>query len=218
LAIKAVSSPLISFHYLRLLSIQACHGVGFDVTAPKSTRSKLIVGYYQSFKWLDSATKRELESIEISNPSYAFLKLLEQIRMNPTFIVHVRLGDYLQDTNFGTPSSEYFKNALDKLKELRGEARIWGFSDEPDKANQILEASGIDGIFWVPTSVLSSSETLQLMREGSGFAIANSTFSWWAAALRKDSQAPVVAPKPWFRSMDEPESLVPPEWYRLDAY
>lgn len=217
-AVRVTSIPFISIYYNRLLQMQVCRGVGFDDKAPKLTKGKVIAGYFQSFNWLNSETMSELRSISISNPSMAFLELLQLIKSEPTFVVHVRLGDYLQDNNFGTPSPEYFKSALDQLKNLKGAARIWGFSDEPEKANKILEDAGVSGIFWVAPLGLSSAETLQLMREGSGFAIANSTFSWWAAMLRHDESAPVIAPQPWFSGMEEPHLLIPPGWERKQAF
>lgn len=216
--VRVASIPFISFHYNRLLKVLACRGVGFDNKTPKLTKNKVMVGYFQSFNWLSSETRTELRSISVSNPSKSFLELLELIKTEPTYIVHVRLGDYLQDSNFGTPSTAYFKNALAELRNLRGDARVWGFSDEPEKAKKILEKAGVSGIFWVPPLNLSSAETLQVMREGSGFAIANSTFSWWAAMLRHDESAPVIAPQPWFSGMDEPELLIPSGWLRMQAF
>lgn len=216
--VRFASIPFISFHFRRILQMQVCRGVGFDSKSPNSISSRVIVGYFQSFKWLNNETTKELKSISISNPSDLFLELLESIKFKPTYVVHVRLGDYLQDTKFGTPSPEYFKGALDLLKDFKGDARIWGFSDEPEKASKILEEAGVSEIFWVPALVLSSAETLQLMREGSGFVIANSTFSWWAAMLRHDESAPVIAPQPWFSGMEEPDLLIPPNWVRKRAF
>ncbi len=216
--VRIISSPILSIYYKRPIGLKVCRGVGFDGFSPRSTSSKVLVGYYQSFNWLDDRSKGELTSLELSAPSIAFQELLVQIKTQPTYIVHIRLGDYLQESNFGTPSSEYYKSAIETLRAKSGQARIWGFSDEPEKAKAILETAGIFGVFWVSPSAVSSAETLQLMREGSGFVLANSTFSWWAAMLRRNEDAPVIAPIPWFRAMEEPNLLVPPTWVRIQAY
>jgi hypothetical protein len=50
------------------------------------------------------------------------------------------------------------------------------------------------------------------MRYGSSYIIANSSFSWWGAYLRKNQNAPVYAPNKWFKGMDDPDQLLPPDW------
>jgi hypothetical protein len=56
------------------------------------------------------------------------------------------------------------------------------------------------------------------MRLGSGYVIANSSFSWWAARISKFEKNLVVAPKPWFVGIDEELSLIPSDWKRLEGY
>jgi hypothetical protein len=50
------------------------------------------------------------------------------------------------------------------------------------------------------------------MKYGSAYVIANSSFGWWAAYLKKDKNARVFAPSPWFANLPEPCDLFPPEW------
>jgi hypothetical protein len=47
--------------------------------------------------------------------------------------------------------------------------------------------------------------------------MANSSFSWWAAATGKVAKK-VVAPSPWFRNLEEPEFLIPQRWTRLNGH
>jgi hypothetical protein len=51
------------------------------------------------------------------------------------------------------------------------------------------------------------------MSQGSAFAIANSTFSWWSAFLSEDPEV-VIVPKAWFRERKEPQDLIPIDWRR----
>jgi hypothetical protein len=55
------------------------------------------------------------------------------------------------------------------------------------------------------------------MRNMKGYVIGNSTFSWWAARLKYDHSAVVVAPVPWFKSMNDPEGLIPGDWITIEA-
>ena len=50
-----------------------------------------------------------------------------------------------------------------------------------------------------------------------GIICANSSYCWWAAFLRKNKEAEVIAPKPWFSGMQEPFDLIPANWQRIDA-
>lgn len=217
--VRYISRALISLHYKKVLKLQVAEGVGFDSKSVIQCDSTMLIGYFQSYKWIESdRIFSEMESLHISSPSDYFLKMLEEIKARPTIIIHIRLGDYLSEDNFGISGTEYLKKSLAEIQSLVGEIRIWGFSDEPNKAHDITLAAEIKGIYWVSPELLSSAETLQLMREGAGFVLANSTFSWWAAALRRDRSAPVIAPIPWFKDMDEPKDLVPPSWIRIKAF
>ena len=65
---------------------------------------------------------------------------------------------------------------------------------------------------------LESYEILNLMRYGSGYIIANSTFSWWAAYMSRCDDPIVVAPNPWFRGMPSPSHLIPDNWTTVEAW
>jgi hypothetical protein len=133
-------------------------------------------------------------------------------------ILHLRLGDYLNEPAFGTPDPKYFQDGLTRLRDELGNFRVWAFSDQPELARALLKTEVGVNLSWVDDEGLTSSETLELMRHGAGFLLANSTFSWWAAMLRHSESAPVIAPTPWFKDMEEPYLLIPPEWIRLVAY
>ena len=72
-------------------------------------------------------------------------------------------------------------------------------------------------IRWIDSVDDSVVATLQAMRLGRGYVIANSTFSWWAAYLSLNPGVEVVAPSPWFMGMEDPKELIPPNWKKFDA-
>lgn len=217
--VNLVSSGVTSLHYRRKLKVRIATGVGFDPNLDSYATGKIIIGYFQSFMWLrDDDVKTRMQSIRPRNPSNRFLQLLSEISAEPTLILHVRLGDYLNEPAFGTPDLKYFQEGLTRLRDELGNLRVWAFSDQPELAQLLLETEVWMNLSWVDDEGLTSSETLELMRQGAGFLMANSTFSWWAAMLRHNESAPVIAPTPWFKEMEEPYLLIPPEWIRLAAY
>jgi hypothetical protein len=214
-----VSSAAISLHYRRKLKVRIATGVGFDPSLDLDTTEKMIIGYFQSFMWLrNNEVKTLMRSIQPRNPSSKYLQLLTEISVEPTLILHLRLGDYLNEPAFGTPDPKYFQDGLTRLRDELGNFRVWAFSDQPELARLLLKTEVGGNLSWVDDEGLTSSETLELMRHGAGFLLANSTFSWWAAMLRHSESAPVIAPTPWFKDMEEPYLLIPPEWIRLVAY
>jgi hypothetical protein len=217
--VNLVSSAVISLHYRRKLKVRIATGVGFDPDIDLDTTEKIIIGYFQSFMWLrHDDVKTLMQSIRPRNPSNKFLQLLSEISAEPTLILHLRLGDYLHEPAFGTPDPKYFQEGLTRLQDELGNLRVWAFSDQPELGRLLLETDVGINLSWVDDEGLTSSETLELMRHGAGFLMANSTFSWWAAMLRHNESAPVIAPTPWFKDMEEPYLLIPPEWIRIEAY
>jgi hypothetical protein len=60
-------------------------------------------------------------------------------------------------------------------------------------------------------------ETLEKMRLGAGYVLANSTLGWWGAYLSYNSNAQVISPNPWFKKLVEPNNLIPHNWIRRNA-
>jgi hypothetical protein len=92
--------------------------------------------------------------------------------------------------------------------------KIWLFSDEPNEATSAIPSSLLDSTRIIPDFDKSSSLTLELMRHGKGYVIANSTFSWWGAFMSYSTEPEVCAPTPWFVGQEEPINLIPTTWHR----
>ena len=132
-------------------------------------------------------------------------------------IVHVRLGDYLNEKDFGVLSEEYYQSSIRDLWASGEYGAIWAFSDEPERAGSFLPQELSSQIFWVPQEGLSSVQVLQLLRLGHAYVIGNSTFSWWGAFLSYKENPVVISPEPWFLNLPEPNNLIPPDWKRSKA-
>ena len=121
------------------------------------------------------------------------------------------------EENFGIPSREFYSAGISKLL-ARGSCKsIWVFSDDLPKAREKLDLQETLPIRWINSVDDSVVATLQAMRLGRAYVIANSTFSWWAAYLSLNPSVEVVAPSPWFMGMEDPKELIPPNWEQLDA-
>jgi hypothetical protein len=201
-----------------LKSVYVSPGLGLDTGINTTISPTFLIGYFQSRLMLDDKeVLAKMMELSVREPSTDFLEYESQIREIKPLVIHVRLGDYLLEPSFGIPSVRYLESGLKYLVTRTKVERIWLFSDDPQKAISLIPGEFKDKVFVVDNLDLSAAESLQLMRFGSGYLIANSTFSWWAAQLRFDRNAPVVAPRPWFKTGNRSLDLIPPEWVQLDS-
>lgn len=194
-------------------------GVGFDKNLNFVNEDSLLIGYFQSYKWaLDQNVKNVLNNLELLRdvPKLNEFKQLA-VREQP-IILHLRLGDYKEENKFGIPSIRYYEEATKLLWETGNYKKIWLFSDDPELARNMLPTWIIESGRWVDIDNGASSSNLEVMRCGSAYVISNSTFSWWGAYLSHTSNARVIAPKPWFKFMEEPAELLPKHWSRLQGW
>jgi hypothetical protein len=179
---------------------------------------KVNVGYFQSSKVCENPiVKSELMEMKIARPSEKFLELESSARETTPIVVHIRLGDYLLENSFGIPSSKYYATGIQYLLDSTSNSSIWLFSNNPLRALDLIPSKFRGMVFVVPDEALSSAETLELMRFGSAYVIANSTFSWWGAMLSHTKNAPVIIPVPWFKSGKDPEGICPENWIQINA-
>ena len=210
-----VANLFFTLHLRRPVRIIVSKGVGYDPNL-RPTSWNLLFGYLQSYKWsCASETLEELQKITLKKGDSELEGFEKEARSRSILVLHVRLGDYKSEPNFGTLSERYFDAALNEAFKRKSFQTIWLFSDEPDAALSFISAEFHNKIRVIKDEGKSPAFSLQLMRLGSGYIIANSTFSWWGARLSSSPDALVIAPKIWFTGAPEPEELIPPDWIRL---
>jgi hypothetical protein len=192
-------------------------GIGYD---PRNNgRTSVQVGYFQTFRWLEQShvldTLKNLKVREVGKD----LRTLQEIAVNAKpLIVHCRFGDYKSESDFGIPDENYYQRALDLMFSTCDYPEIWVFSDEIDLAKEKIPQNYLGRVRWIEDVDNSSAASLDAMRLGSGYIIANSTFSWWGAMLTVNTGAPVIAPKKWFKNAEDPVDLIPDSWTRIDPW
>ena len=208
---------LISVRLRKWITFCVGQDVGFSLIVPKSKRVMLI-GYFQTYKFMDAPNvKRTMFELELKVKPPILLDheilALEEFPL----VVHVRLGDYRLEDNFGILSESYYKN-IDDIWSSGKYRKIWLFSDEPDAAISCIPKKLQSKIRVIRDENESPATTLELMRLGTGYVIANSSLSWWGAMLCRNVNPVIVAPNPWFQSMPEPNQLIPENWNRRDGF
>ena len=176
------------------------------------------VGYFQSYKWVENDfVKQQMMSLHISKEGDDLRLLRELAEKEYPLVVHIRLGDYLNDSDRGIPSVSYYNQAITELWQSGVFSKIWLFSDQADEAVKYIDLKWEKYLRVIREVDNSSASTLEAMRLGKGYVIGNSTFSWWGAYLTHSPDATVIAPYPWFKNSPSPIELIPQNWQAYDS-
>lgn len=172
---------------------------------PSKNDNIIFYGNFESKLYFDS--NKELIR-DIFMPKNSVLEknkdIYSVINNTNSVCVTIRRGDFLNPEfkkDFYICSPEYFEKAIDEMKKMITNPKFIIFSDDIQwckeniklPENSVYE-SGNDPIW----------EKIRMMYSCKHFIISNSTFSWWAQYLSKNSSKIVIAPKVWnnFEYMD----------------
>jgi len=211
--LQILGSIIFSRHFNKLLIPKVPNGSGYD-NLFENRRGNMLIGYFQTFRISDDVMNF-MKSIRLKENSQLIDTLAKRAQEEKPLVIHVRRGDYKSEEAFGILKQEYYKSAIGQLSMNLERDSAWLFSDEPEEAKKSLPTNLNSIIKEVDPGTLSSVATLEIMRLGHRYVIANSSFSWWAAQLSKNENKVVIAPNPWFIGITEPQDLIPPDWIRV---
>ena len=216
--ISIICAFLFSLYFKRLIRIVHFEGLGIK-SFKEISSSNLQIGYFQSYLTSDvDSVLSEMKAMTPINISKLASEYLEDSEGKHVLVVHVRLGDYKSEQNFGMPSHQYYENSIKFALAKEPFTDVWIFSDEISLAKRKLSISTDLPVRWIGNEELTTAETFEIMKSGDGFIISNSSYSWWAARLSHAENPIVISPKPWFKNLKEPDNLIPSEWVRLNAH
>jgi hypothetical protein len=176
-------------------------------------------GYWQSYKYADSIRNHLLNTIKpLQITDKHNLKWVNRIKSSESVSVHIRRGDYKEDSKnkqlFADITPSYYHTAIERLLEIRPGVKLFFFSDNMDYVKNEYER--YDAHF-IDNNNKNPIMDLFLMSKCDCNIIANSTFSWWAAWLNQNLGKIIFAPKSWYTEAykDYERNLIPPTWLRL---
>lgn len=181
-----------------------------------------LFGYFQSWRYFEKVADRFADALLGSQLQPADRDSISTLTQSASITAHVRRGDYLTAhaaEHHGIASADYFERAIQLIRSLTQQTvKVQVFSDSPDIAK--AELRNIPNLeFMDKTGQLSGLATILAMQHGAGFAMSNSSFSWWAAWLmsRRNPDSPIVAPRPWLADGHSGHDQLLPNWITLDA-
>ena len=213
-----IGNSVFSVYFRKVTKFESGSGIGFSSISITRFRS-FVIGYFQSYKNVRKNTVfAELRNMELKDVNQEIDNFRALAKIEEPIIVHFRFGDYKNEKSFGIPDAIYYQNSLTELVKKYPNSKIWVFSDERTEAEKVFPSEFRSRARWITDNQFSSAETLEIMRLGTSYVIANSTFSWWAAILSKTENPNVICPESWFKLDPEPLDLIPSNWERVSAW
>jgi hypothetical protein len=145
-------------------------------------------GYFADFSY-SANSDLFTDSVNLPGSSLWFNETAKKISLGPAVAIHVRRGDFLTNPeHYGILSAEYYRRALAIIPlELRS-AKFFVFSDSPSAAHETLsQISEFQFEYVSPPSDSNALESLILISLAKVQILANSTFSFWAGFLSKNT-------------------------------
>lgn len=211
-----VTSVITSLSLRAWRPVFASTEVGYEPRLSTAQQGRLLIGYFQSYKYaIDFKVLEVLRRMTVEPYPPWLAELRDAAKSEKPIILHVRLTDYL-DQSFGLLPATYYERALAALRSNGATGRIWIFSDDLESALERLpEELTRDARLIIEPPNTPPAHTLEAMRLGSHYAIANSTFSWWGAFLSYSGEV-VAYPDPWFVDGSVIRDLCPPQWIPIN--
>jgi hypothetical protein len=216
--ISILSKIVFFFRYKQRYILAPSTNLGFDKTVSPENKC-IYFGYFQTFRYASETKVYEhLMSLSPKIKSGQYFCIKKSIENASNVLVHLRFTDYLKESKFGIPSISYYRNALNLMGSKLKVDSVWVVTDDVAMAKNYLKDLSVPfEVKFMEQDAISDLEVWDLMRDFSGYIISNSTFAWWAAFLRRKIDAPVYAPDPWFKGMEDPKDLIPESWIKVTS-
>jgi hypothetical protein len=165
-------------------------------------------GYYLGYWQSQGYQQEDLEQIgrplqfkkEIQSESHDIANKMS-IDYQNTAAIHIRRRNYINAPSrapqYALPV-KYYRDAMNILSEKMGIRKYYIFSDDIDWAKDNIKEQY--EIYYISESIpRSSGIDIYLLSRFTNMIISNSTYGWWAAAMRANKNGIVVFPTPWVK-------------------
>jgi hypothetical protein len=177
----------------------------------------ILEGYWQTEKY----TTNILSDLMNLRPRVTnYISDYQIFKAKNSVAVHVRRGDYLTEPHksfHGNLGREYYKIAMDYVRERVEDPTFFIFTDDPDWVRESWYTDFSLGREAVLDPGVEAADIFS-MSLCEHAIIANSSFSWWGAWLGGPRAGRIViAPKNWFApaANQDDRDIVPERWVRL---
>lgn len=145
------------------------------------------------------------------------INFIKRISPLNSICVNVRRTDFINNPEHNVVDIEYYKNAINKFKKLKGkDLEIFIFSDDLDWCKENFSFFKKTNYVEYDYAGKKFYNYLYLMTNFTNFIIPNSSFAWWGAWLSQKKKKTIIAPSKWSglvpKNMYE---IVPDNWIKI---
>jgi Glycosyl transferase family 11 len=193
-------------------------GCSYNPLIHRAPAECIIEGFWQSERYFSHIKDLLLKELSLKAPSHNWTEAVGNLPFCSA-AVHIRRGDYISNpvaAGFhGVCSQEYYRAAVDLVRQRYPDAVFLVFSDDPSWCRAQLDL-GTEFCLAEDLNLNGPAEEMLLMSRCRHQIIANSSFSWWGAWLNSSTDKLVIAPSRWFSEPSvDTSDLVPEGWVRL---
>ncbi len=170
----------------------------------------LLSGYWQSPLYFEGAADEIRDTFLFCGIDDKNTRAADEMDNCNSVSIHVRRSDYLNYENnaiYGNICTvEYYKNAIEIIRERVNDPVFYVFSDDPVWAKENIMEEGM--ILMEGNTGDDAYKDMYLMSNCYHHIIANSSFSWWGAYLgSKNSESITVCPSKWFNNHETTQMI-----------
>ena len=189
----------------------------FDEEVWDKSENIYLDGFWQNEKYFDTIRDEILKAFtlksDISNEAQKYLLNIQKVN---SISLHVRRGDYVQNTHtnsvHGTCDLEYYKRGIEYINKRTTTPVFYIFSDDIPWCKENFDF--IENLVFIDNTK-TAFDDLELMKSCKHNIIANSSFSWWGAWLNKNNEKLIVSPFHWIVNNPKKLKWVPDSWIQL---
>ena len=158
-----------------------------------SNKSFLLEGFFQNQFFF-----AHMIQLGLITEGMNFNLNLPDFKAGDSALIHIRGGDYLTHSeDIGCLGVEYYKKVFSIIRE-HSIRNVYIITDDEEYAKKLLGECKFTSFAFVESAFMSNLELLSCFGQFEYIFLANSTLSWWGAALSKSSTK-VYAPNIWFK-------------------
>ena len=157
-------------------------------------KKKLYFDGFWFYKYIyDAADLQKIFKFRqsVKNKGTEYAKIIDNTN---SCSIHIRLGDYVNNKEFGILNVDYYDKAIQHVKNIIHDTVFFVFSDDINAAKRIL-GTGTDFKYIESPDRNDSGVDMYLMSCCKNNIIANSSYSFWGAKLNSNENKMVIAPK-----------------------
>ena len=156
---------------------------------PKLDRDVVLKGYFQTDRYFNKYRDNILNVIVPTDEEVKYI--IDKFGdLKDTMFIHVRMGDYLNDSMHFINFNEYYRRCIDSCDDTD----FIVLTDDKSKCIELYPF--LDKYQFALESEIISLFLMSLCNKGG--ICANSSFSWWGAWLNKNPEKKVFMPSLWF--------------------